>query len=116
MSALSDTELERSVLTTVLLANRVLPRLLVDEGLATDCFWNGEHQKIWVAMVALHDGGDPIDEHTLGARLSNRDYQLDEALAGCVVRSRRWGTWSLTLAGFVISLGGGRSAPRPESC
>lgn len=106
----SNVEAEQSVLGAVLLADTVLPALLLDEGLKPEHFYRDQHGATFAAMLALHDAGTAVDVLTLTDQM-DRDATLDraggraaiDALAGVapaagnareyarlVVRAARW--------------------------
>lgn len=78
-----DLEAEQAVLGAILITDRVLPTLIIDEGLAPDHFHRPTHQRIYRAMLALHDQGAGIDPITV-ARKAGINQTLVEQFAATV--------------------------------
>jgi replicative DNA helicase len=68
---------EKSVLGAVLLDERHLHALLVDEQLRPEHFYLPQHHAIFAAMLDLYNGDRKIDHLTVAERLQ-QDHQLDE--------------------------------------
>jgi replicative DNA helicase len=63
---------EQSVLGAILLSERALYPVAVEDGLKPDDFYREQHRVIYSAMLALHENGDPIDVVTLTEHLRER--------------------------------------------
>ena len=70
-------EAEKSVLGAVLLDERHLYALAVDEQLRPEHFYREQHADVFAAMLKLHDGGRKIDHLTVAERLREAG-RLDE--------------------------------------
>jgi replicative DNA helicase len=68
---------ERSVLGAVLLDERHLAGLLVEEQLRPEHFYSEQHMAIFAAMLELYSGDRKIDHLTVAEALQ-RDHRLDE--------------------------------------
>jgi len=64
---------ERSVLGAVLLDERHIHTLIIDEGLRPEHFFLPEHQAVFQAMVDLHELDRKIDHLTVAERLEQND-------------------------------------------
>lgn len=73
MSAINDIEAERAVLAAALQVPTVLRDLLGDVDLRPDHFFYDTHQRIYRAMVELHDAGDAIDQLTISRAIRGDD-------------------------------------------
>jgi replicative DNA helicase len=84
-------EAEQSVLGAILLSDKAMYGLVIEEGLRPEDFYREQHRVIYGAMVSLYDESQGIDSVTVTERL-RRDGTLDEvggepaihALAGAV--------------------------------
>jgi replicative DNA helicase len=65
-----DPDLEAGVLGAILISDRILPVLAVDEGLAPVCFYRVWHRHVYTAMLTLHSRGDPVDTATVRHELA----------------------------------------------
>jgi len=63
---------EQSVLGAILLSERALYPVAVEDGLKPEDFYREQHRVIYSAMLALHENGDPIDVVTLTEHLRER--------------------------------------------
>lgn len=85
-------EAEQGVIAAVLLSERALRPLVVDEGLRPAAFYRPEHQQVFAAMLALADRGEPVDEITITAELDRRGEKpaaaaIDEAVTSSALAS-----------------------------
>ncbi len=69
VSADHSLEAEQSVLGGVLLSDRAMAGLRLEEGLAAEHFYRDRHRTIWQAMCALNDRGDAINVLTVTVEL-----------------------------------------------
>src|SRR3954466_12984181 len=84
-------EAEMSVLGAILISDRTLYALVIEEGLKPEDFYRERHRLIYDAMLRLYREGEPIDVLTVTEQLKQRG-QLDDvggessvdALAGAV--------------------------------
>lgn len=91
IAASCSLDAERAVLGAVLLSDRVMLGLVVDERLKPEHFYWRRHRVVFEAMLSLHSREDAIDKVTLADELERRG-TLEEAhgkagveeLAGCV--------------------------------
>ena len=60
---------EQSVLGAILLSDRALYALVIEEGLRPDDFYREHHGTIYSAMLALYNESEPVDELTVIDRL-----------------------------------------------
>lgn len=67
-----DLGAEEAVLGAVLLSERVLPVLVLDEGLRANHFYRPAYGDVYAAMVSLSDRDEPIDPITVAAELERR--------------------------------------------
>ena len=74
-----NTESERSVLGAILVNNESIYRV-IEIGLESRDFYRESHQKIFDALMALSERGEPLDLVTLTSSL--RDRQVYEAIGG----------------------------------
>jgi replicative DNA helicase len=63
-------EAEQSVLGAILLSDRSLYALVIEEGLRPEDFYRGRHGTIYEAMLALYEESEPVDVLTVTDRLS----------------------------------------------
>src|SRR5947209_14507216 len=86
-----DLEAEMSVLGAILISDRTLYALVIEEGLKAEDFYRERHRLIYDAMLALYREGEPIDVLTVAEQLKQKG-RLDDvggdsavdALAGAV--------------------------------
>lgn len=71
-------EAERAVLGGIMLSDRAMPGLRMEEGLLAEHFYRDRHRLIWAAMCALNDRHAAVDVLTVTAELEQRG-QLDMA-------------------------------------
>src|SRR4051812_30230865 len=84
-------EAEMSVLGAILISDRTLYALVIEEGLKPEDFYRERHRLIYDAMLGLYREGEPIDVLTVSEQLKQKG-QLDDvggegavdALAGAV--------------------------------
>src|SRR3989440_10708793 len=62
-------EAEQSVLGAILLSDRSLYALVIEEGLRPEDFYRAHHGTIYAAMLALYSENEPVDELTVIDRL-----------------------------------------------
>src|SRR5271168_5322607 len=60
---------EQSVLGAILLSDRSLYALVIEEGLRAEDFYRDRHGVIYEAMLALYDESEPVDVLTVTDRL-----------------------------------------------
>ncbi|HEV3230148.1 MAG TPA: replicative DNA helicase [Solirubrobacteraceae bacterium] len=84
-------EAEQSVLGAILLSERAMYPLLIDEDLKADDFYRQRHASIYSAMLELYHAGEPIDVLTVTEHLRQNGRLEDvggqaaiDALAGAV--------------------------------
>src|SRR5829696_1264683 len=71
-------EAERSVLGAILLSDRALYGLVVEDGLRADDFYREQHRRIYKAMLDLYGANEPVDILTVTERLRQHG-TLEEA-------------------------------------
>src|SRR3712207_4694237 len=71
-------EAEQSVLGAILLSDRTLYALVIEEGLKADDFYRRRHQLVYESMLALYSESEPIDVLTVTEHLRSRG-MLDDA-------------------------------------
>ena len=69
---------EQSVLGAILLSERVMYQLVIDDGLKPEDFYREQHRVAFRAMLTLYDASTPIDSLTLVDHL-RQSGQLEEA-------------------------------------
>src|SRR3954465_4408049 len=62
-------EAEQSVLGAVLLSDRAMYRLVIDDGLRPEHFYRDRHRAIYSTMLALYDKSEPVDAITVTEHL-----------------------------------------------
>src|SRR5256886_13891097 len=62
-------EAEQSVLGAILLSDRSLYALVIEEGLRPEDFYRAHHGTIYAAMLALYNENEPVDVLTVIDRL-----------------------------------------------
>jgi replicative DNA helicase len=67
-------EAEQSVLGAILLSERVMYTLVIDESLKGDDFYRDRHRLIYEAMLDLYNESEPIDVITVSDRLESRGH------------------------------------------
>src|ERR1700735_3879720 len=60
---------EQSVLGAILLSDRSLYALVIEEGLRAEDFYRERHGRIYEAMLALYNESEPVDVLTVTDRL-----------------------------------------------
>jgi replicative DNA helicase len=71
-------EAEQSVLGAILLSDRTMYTLVIDEGLGPGDFYRDRHRLIYAAMLSLYHESEPVDYLTVTDRLRQTG-QLEEA-------------------------------------
>src|SRR3712207_1418920 len=71
-------EAEQSVLGAILLSDRALYALVIEEGLKPDDFYRRRHELVYEAMLDLYGESEPIDVLTVTERMRSRN-TLEEA-------------------------------------
>jgi replicative DNA helicase len=62
-------EAEHSVLGAILLSERAMYALVIEEGLKPDDFYRRRHQLVYEAMLTLYNESEPIDHLTVTEHL-----------------------------------------------
>jgi replicative DNA helicase len=65
-------EAEHSVLGAILLSERAMYALVIEEGLKPDDFYRRRHQLVYEAMLTLYNESEPIDHLTVTEHLRSR--------------------------------------------
>src|SRR5439155_932494 len=65
-------EAEQSVLGAILLSDRSLYALVIEEGLRPEDFYRAHHGTIYAAMLALYNESEPVDPLTVIDRLKQQ--------------------------------------------
>jgi len=73
-----DLEAEQSVLGGILLSDRSMHAIVLEEYLKAEDFYRQRHRLIYSAMLALHQEGEPVDVLTVSDQM-HRDGTLEEA-------------------------------------
>src|SRR5437870_9250879 len=73
-----DLEAEMSVLGAILISDRTLYALVIEEGLKPEDFYRERHRLIYESMLALYRESEPVDVVTVTDHLRQRG-RLDEA-------------------------------------
>src|SRR3954463_6123440 len=73
-----DLEAEMSVLGAILISDRTLYALVIEEGLKPEDFYRDRHKSIYQAMLELYHESEPIDVVTVSDHLKQRG-RLEEA-------------------------------------
>src|SRR4051794_41904761 len=76
-----DLEAEMSVLGAILISDRTLYALVIEEGLKAEDFYRERHKLIYESMLALYHESEPVDVVTVTDHLRQRG-RLDEAGGG----------------------------------
>src|SRR5947208_11216623 len=71
-------EAEMSVLGSILISDRTLYALVIEEGLKPEDFYRERHKSIYQAMLELYHESEPIDVVTVSDHLKQRG-RLEEA-------------------------------------
>jgi replicative DNA helicase len=79
-------EAEQSVLGAILLSERAMYALVIEEGLKAEDFYRRRHQVVYEAMLALYAESEPIDVLTVTEMLRTRG-ALDDAGGQAAVES-----------------------------
>jgi replicative DNA helicase len=69
-----DLQAEQAVIGAVLISDRVLDPVRVDEALTATCFYRDQHRLIWQAIETLADHGDPVDTLTVAGALRDHGH------------------------------------------
>lgn len=77
-------EAEQAVLGAILLSDRAMYALAIEEGLRADDFYRQAHGLIWAAMLALYDGGHAIDVVTVREQLASTGLLEDAGGPGAI--------------------------------
>src|SRR5271154_1255428 len=77
-------EAEQSVLGAILLTDRPMYALVIEEGLRPDDFYRDRHRLIYEAMLDLYNDSEPVDVLTVTDRLRQTG-NLAEAGGGAAV-------------------------------
>src|ERR1700727_1415441 len=93
---------EQSVLGAILLSDRSLYALVIEEGLRADDFYRERHGAIYEAMLGLYNESEPVDTLTVIDRL--RQAGKLEDIGGAAAADQRAG-------GAAGARRGGRGAP-----
>src|SRR5258705_3371882 len=75
---------EQSVLGAILLSDRSLYALVIEEGLRADDFYRERHGTIYEAMLALYNESEPVDTLTVVDRLKQSGKLEEIGGAGAV--------------------------------
>src|SRR3954466_1873503 len=67
-----DLEAEMSVLGAILISDRTLYALVIEEGLKAEDFYRDRHGTIYESMLALYHENEPIDVVTVSDHLKQR--------------------------------------------
>src|SRR5213596_2187877 len=73
-----DLEAEMSVLGAILISDRTLYALVIEEGLKAEDFYRERHRLIYESMLALYHENEPVDHVTVADHLRQRG-RLEEA-------------------------------------
>src|SRR5436189_1755647 len=73
-----DLEAEMSVLGAILISDRTLYALVIEEGLKPEDFYRERHKLIYEAMLALYNENEPVDAVTVTDHLRQRN-RLEDA-------------------------------------
>ncbi len=65
-------EAEQSVLGAILLSDRTMHALVIEEGLRPDDFYREQHGAIYRAMLELYDASEPVDVLTVSEHLKQQ--------------------------------------------
>jgi replicative DNA helicase len=71
-------EAEQSVLGAIMLSDRSLYALVIEEGLLAEDFYRERHALVYRAMLSLYDDGEPVDVLTVTDRL-RQEGKLEQA-------------------------------------
>src|SRR5215218_6124376 len=77
-------EAEQSVLGAVLLSDRAMYRLVIDDGLRPEHFYRDRHRAVYSAMLSLYDKSEPVDSITVTEHLRQTGELEDVGGAGGV--------------------------------
>lgn len=75
----SDIDLERAVLGSILLSEKVLPVLASDDRLTIECFYRGWHRDVYRAMLTLNAKDEPVDALTVRQALLDAGASREQA-------------------------------------
>src|SRR5436190_23029952 len=73
-----DLEAEMSVLGAILISDRTLYALVIEEGLKAEDFYRERHKLIYESMLGLYHESEPVDVVTVTDHLRQRN-RLDDA-------------------------------------
>src|SRR3954452_19706954 len=73
-----DLEAEMSVLGAILISDRTLYALVIEEGLKPEDFYRERHKLIYESMLALYNENEPVDVVTVTDHLRQRN-RLEDA-------------------------------------
>src|SRR3954453_23341578 len=73
-----DLEAEMSVLGAILISDRTLYALVIEEGLKAEDFYRERHKLIYESMLALYHENEPVDVVTVTDHLRQRN-RLEDA-------------------------------------
>src|SRR5436190_23789328 len=79
-----DLEAEMSVLGAILISDRTLYALVIEEGLKAEDFYRERHRLIYDAMLALYHENEPVDAVTVTDHLRQRGRLEDAGGASAV--------------------------------
>src|SRR4051794_28204240 len=79
-----DLEAEMSVLGAILISDRTLYALVIEEGLKPEDFYRERHKLIYESMLALYNENEPVDAVTVTDHLRQRN-KLEDAGGGSSV-------------------------------
>src|SRR3954452_2326023 len=65
-------EAEMSVLGAILISDRTLYALVIEEGLKPEDFYRERHRTIYESMLSLYRDGEPLDHLTVAEHLRER--------------------------------------------
>ena len=75
-------EAEQSVLGGILLSDRAMYGLVIEEGLKSEDFYRERHRLIYEAMLALYRDSEPIDVLTVSEHLAQQRHGSRTPAAG----------------------------------
>ena len=81
-------EAEQSVLGAILLSDRALYALVIEEGMRAEDFYHERHGAIYTAMLSLYNESEPVDVLTVTDRL-RRTGKLDQVGGAATVDEPR---------------------------
>src|SRR3712207_9479714 len=81
-------EAEQSVLGAILLSERAMYALVIEEGLKAEDFYRERHSLVYDAMLALYNESEPIDVLTVTEHLRSKGL-LDQACGQAAIDDRQ---------------------------